>query len=409
MPRYSQPTLEELLRLAARSGGSGIVRGAGGGSGYTTNMPVVASAPPAPNPFGVTAANTNIIRPAIQAVQGGTGDALWLSAGDSLTASGCSDPFPLGFRAHARPHFEAVAFATQLGITVEERALWNLAGKTTQAAFELMVPEWNFVSGTIGTGVSIGGRNFQHAVASGADVYTPGGTFNKVRLRYTGPSTGRNIVWTASTGASGSIVGDNVFTPKTIILDMAGDATTISFRSSVATGVNWMGVECYNDTTKRLSVQNGGWNGSDSNDWNNSASLSSPLGMIGHVAAHMMLLGLGTNDIQTRTVAAMKTGLQAVISAQLAVGNCAILGLPPLDPALYTSQAHINTYEVGLQEIAAANSIPFVAQRTVLGTTYAASFASGYSYSDGTHLTALGAEKVANDVCVPFMAAIMAA
>jgi lysophospholipase L1-like esterase len=360
--------------------------------------------------YGVTAANTSRIRAAINAVRAGTGDALWLSPGDSLTASACSASFPLGLRSTARPHYEAVAFAAQLGITVEERALWNLAGKTTTAAYETMVPEWNFVSGTIGTGTSIGGRNFQHAVLSGADVYTPGGTFNKVRLRYTGPTTTRSIVWTASTGASGSIAGDSVFSPKTIILDMAGNATTISFRAGgVASGVNWMGVECYNDTTKRLSVQNGGWNGSDSNDWNNSATLSAPLGMITHVAAHMMLLGLGTNDIQTRTVAAMKTNLQAIVNTQLAVGDCALLGLPPLDPALYTSQSHINTYEVGIEEVAVASGIPFVPYRDILGGTYANSLAAGYSYTDGTHLTALGCEKVANDVIAPLMTSIMAA
>jgi lysophospholipase L1-like esterase len=120
-------------------------------------------------------------------------------------------------------------------------------------------------------------------------------------------------------------------------------------------------------------------------------------------------LGLGTNDIQTRTVAAMKTNLQAIVNTQLAVGDCALLGLPPLDPALYTSQSHINTYEVGIEEVAVASGIPFVPYRDILGGTYANSLAAGYSYTDGTHLTALGCEKVANDVIAPLMTSIMAA
>jgi hypothetical protein len=360
--------------------------------------------------YGVTKNNTSRLR---SKLLDPTGYTRLADLGDSLTAGSVSVAFPLGERATARSHYTALSLSTLLGLTVEERTLCGLSGKTSQAAYETMVPEYNFVSGTIGANNTMGGRQFQHAVASGADVYTPGGTFQFVDLFLAGPTSGRSIVWAASTGATGTIAGDSNFNPKLVTLDMVGDATWVSFRAGTAAAVNWHIIECYNADAKRVALWNSGWNGADSIDWSAVTPASGPVGMLSFTNPDGVILGVGPNDCNDGTpIATFKANLQVPINAVKALGGTiALLGQPPMDPSFYGGQSNINLYETAIAQTAANNNIPYIEYRSLLGADWAESVANGYSYggADPVHLTPLGCEFVAENAIIPYYETVLAA
>jgi hypothetical protein len=358
-------------------------------------------------PFGITHANTAGLREGIQGVINGTANCRILCGGDSLDASACSDAFPLGFRGTARPAKVADLLAARYpSLYIEKRAIWNSAGKATVAAYNAMNPQFVGNSTTVGAGTTIGGFNWQHAATSGAAVITPeGAPFTDIILHYTGPNLTRAIRIQGSNGQIFTIAGDDLFTAKSLPFTFDAPCTNVNIRANTAAAINWMGIEFFTTTAKRISVENCGWNGSDSIDWKSVVSGSGPIRRLEQLHANHLTMHIGTNDCHDSTpLVDFRANLQTIIDAQLtAVGqtypkSIAFMGLPPLDPTEYGGQTKINDYDAVIEDACNDNGIPFMKLSTYLGGPsglYSVSLAAGYSYTDLTHITPLGAAKAA--------------
>jgi hypothetical protein len=346
--------------------------------------------------FGITASNTAVWRAAMKRVQAGLGDGVLAIIGDSVPAGAVRAAFPTGYRPEAIAVYAAAALRTLLGVQVTDRALWGTCGKTTTGAYETMVPGFVFNSGFIhATNTSLGGRLFAHQTTTGAMRWTPpGATFKNALIFDGGHVLTRGMVWAASTGANGSIPGTGVFEPNTRPLDMGGDATWIEFRAQTAAAIAFHGVEVYDGNSNRMSVHNCGWNGSDTNDWVGGAGLSNPRGMLKHLAPDLTIINLVPNDFTAGIPLATRlANLQLLINDAKLSGDCMFMTSNPLSVAKYGSEAAQASVWAGIKALCAANNVPVIDTKTLMGVDRVTSIANGYSYaSDDEHIETLGAQ-----------------
>lgn len=358
--------------------------------------------------YGVTQSNTSRLKTALNRVIGGTGDALWLDIGDSTTAGTGSDSLAgNGLRAQSRPTAEASKIATRLGITVVDESVFGGIGKTT-ANYALYNPKVTIGSATLaGTNVGPGGPLWNHALTTGPMRFTPSAAFDRVRVRWKGNTTGRNIVWTTSTTETGSLVGDSSFAIKTTVLSVTS-ATWIEFKASTAATVEWIGFETYNNSGSKLFLNNVGWGGSTAADWVQATGGGTrPLLAIPHMAPDFGLINLNINDMFAGTsISTWKSNVQQIIDAVKQSGDCALMTSNPLNTTKYGSEASQAPFFQAVRDLAAANNIPCIDLKTQM-VDWATANSNNYM-SDNEHMLAAGYTYAATFVD-DFVRVVMAA
>lgn len=341
--------------------------------------------------YNITKSNTSLARAAINRVINGTGDARIMVIGDSTDAGTGSDSLAgNGLRTQSWPAVLSPLLATRFGITVNHEGIFGGVGKSTAnyALYNLAV---TIGSATFaGTNVGPGGPLWNHALTTGPMRFTPAAAFDRIRVFWKGNTTGRNIVWTTSSGSTGSLVGDSTFVFKTSVLTCTS-STWIEFKASTAATVEWVGVETYNNSGSKLFISNCGWGGSTSGDWVQATGGGTrPLVSIPLIAPDLAIINLNINDMFAgTTTATWKANVQQIIDAVKLSGNVILVTSNPLNISKYGSEAAQAPFFTAIAELAAANNIPFVDMKTHLGGTWVAADASGYM-SDNEHMLAAG-------------------
>lgn len=354
---------------------------------------------------GINSTNTANTKAAIQRVQGGTGNMRIAHIGDSTRAGGVDATHPNSNRLISPCALSAAGIASALSVTVVEGSFWGACGKTTQAAYTTYNPAMVGNSATFSTSVfQAGGAAFQHALTTGAAVWTPGIAFDRVRFVYRDPTVGRDIVWaTDGTAAGGTITAGGTTNTTVVELNVGTGATFISFRPSVALALNWYAAEAYQNAGRKIIVSNMGWNGSTTTDWTTTAFNASGLitltALANDAAAELDLcfVCLGINDLFAGQQANIVPNLTTLINGIKAL-NCDVVLLTPnpLDPAKYGSEAsQLTNLYTPLRNLARTLNVPLIDQKFILGT-WASVLSNSYAEAgEQQHLNQAGNTVVA--------------
>jgi hypothetical protein len=158
----------------------------------------------------------------------------------------------------------------------------------------------------------------------------------------------------------------------------------------------------YKSTDKSVAVYNAGWGGSQTADWvNNPTGLDAFDGVatLG-AASNLMLIALGTNDINNSVAqATFLANMNTLYNKAKTATNDVLFVIPHYMNSTLKSFAVQDGYWNAFKAQCDANGQKYFDCKTIPGfETWASSVAAGYMGDANVHLSAAGADAVANGV-----------
>jgi lysophospholipase L1-like esterase len=185
--------------------------------------------------------------------------------------------------------------------------------------------------GFFATHPTAGAQLLMLTTATTPSVFTPGGTNAGFKVWYS-TNGGNGTFSVAVNGGAATNVNTNfgsvALASQTFSASQGANTISLNWVSGGPCYV--VAIEAIDPSTGVVHIMNAGWSGSRVTDWNDSSFPWSPLLMIAALTPDVTFIDLGINDwVNSESVATYTTGLQAIISAAKAVGDCVVVTPAP--------------------------------------------------------------------------------
>lgn len=354
---------------------------------------------------------------ALANVMSGKGNARILCLGDSTTEGYFSTNTASG------PYY-ALSFCNQLanifngaGIPAStDNFVGNAAGDRASTVDNRLVLGSGWSGAATAGNQSLGGFFFIASSATGSTTYTPLKPVDTFVVWYptvTGGGTlNYNIDGGSNTGINQNIA--NSFGHTTISTTLGTHVLNLNYGSGA--GAFFTAIEAYNSTVPQVLMENAGWNGSKTSDWDLTTNNYSPSPACGTFAPDLVIINLQVNDmISSTALATYKANLQTIISNCQRGGNTDVVLMTsnhtnPADGTNPTSEATQLTYANTIRSLALttsnstavagvpvidefANLVSYTFQNASLGSVYTPG-----TYPGDLHLNYFGYGIMARDI-----------
>lgn len=247
-------------------------------------------------------------------------------------------------------------------------------------------------------GVTTAGGNTYNAGATGTLTFTPTDSVNTFVFWYI-VNSGLGAGTYAVDGGSTTAFNENGGSAITSVTVNAGSLAAHTLDIAWTSGsIYLIGFEAYNSAVGSVRIENAGWSGSNSGNWNNFGSPWQPLNAVAGMAPDVILIDLGINDWNSGvTTATYAINIQALINAWKATSDI-ILVTP--DPGaitvmpLATQQAFVSA----MYQLAISNNLPLIDNFSRWGSYERANVAPLSFYFNNQHPDALGYSDFAQSV-----------